>query len=377
MTLRIGVPTETARRERRVALVPDGVRVLTRGGLEVVVQAGAGARAFFPDAAYRDAGATLVDGSDAVWRESDVVVKVQRPAVDEANLLREGATLVALLAGAPGQAADADPVIVALAARGVAALALERVPRITRAQSMDVLSSQATVAGYKAVLVAASEAAKLLPMLTTAAGSLAPSRAFIVGAGVAGLQAIATARRLGAVVSAFDVRAAAREQVQSLGATFVAAEAIAADAEAKGGYARAQTQEEQQRTAELIAGHVKDMDIVITTAQVPGRAAPRIITADMVRTMRPGSVIVDLAAETGGNCELTRAGETIEEGGVKVIGPLHLASTVPLHASQMFSKNVVTVLQHLIKDGALTVDPADEITGAMLVTAVPAPVAPA
>ncbi len=372
MTLRIGVPTETARRERRVALVPDGVRVLTRGGVEVVVQAGAGGRAFFPDAAYRDAGATIVETLDAVWRESNVVVKVQRPALDEASLLREGATLVALLAGPPGQASETDPVILALVARNVAALALERVPRITRAQSMDVLSSQATVAGYKAVLVAASEAPKLLPMLTTAAGSLAPARAFIVGAGVAGLQAIATARRLGAVVSAFDVRAAAREQVQSLGATFVAAEAITADAEAKGGYARAQTEEEQQRTAELIAGHVKDMDIVITTAQVPGRPAPRIITAGMVRTMRPGSVVVDLAAETGGNCELTRAGETIEEGGVKVIGPINLASSVPLHASQMFSKNVVTVLQHLIRDGTLTVDPSDEITGAMLVTASPA-----
>jgi H+-translocating NAD(P) transhydrogenase subunit alpha len=371
MTVRVGVPAETARRERRVALVPDGVRVLVRAGVEVQVEAGAGSRAYFSDEAYRAAGATVADAAGGAW-QADVVVKVQRPSVEEAARLRAGATLVALLAGAPGQSAADDPVLVALDRAGVIGLALERVPRITRAQSMDVLSSQATVAGYKAVLVAASEAAKLLPMLTTAAGSLAPAKAFIVGAGVAGLQAIATARRLGAVVSAFDVRSAAREQVQSLGATFVAAEAIAPDAEAKGGYARAQTEEEQRRTAELIAGHIKEMDIVITTAQVPGRAAPRIVTAAMVRSMRPGSVVVDLAAETGGNCELTRAGETIEEGGVKVIGPINLASTIPFHASQMFSKNIVTVLQHLLKDGALAVDAADEIVGAMLVTAVPA-----
>jgi NAD(P) transhydrogenase subunit alpha len=232
---------------------------------------------------------------------------------------------------------------------------------------MDVLSSQSTVAGYKAVLIGAAELGRFLPMLTTAAGSIAPAKAFVIGAGVAGLQAIATARRLGAVVSAFDVRAAAREQVQSLGAAFVASEVVSQGAEDKGGYARAQGDEERERTLAAIAGHVKDMDLVITTAQIPGRPAPRLITEAMVRTMKPGSVIVDLAAETGGNCELTVLGEARVAHGVTVIGPANLASTLPFHASQMFSKNVLTLLQHLIKDGALTIDAADEITGAMLV----------
>lgn len=369
MTLRVGVPTESVADERRVALVPDGARALVRLGLEVCVQAGAGKSAYFPDPAYRDAGATVADGDEA-WTASNIVVKVQRPSVREVGLLRSGAVLVSLVSSGAGASAEKtrDELLAALAARGVTTLALERVPRISRAQSMDVLSSQSTVAGYKAALLAAAESPKLLPMLTTAAGSLAPSRAFVVGAGVAGLQAIATARRIGAVVSAFDVRLAAREQVQSLGATFVAAEAVSADAETAGGYARAQTEEEQRQTVALLAEHIKAMDLVITTAQIPGQLAPRIITADMVRSMRPGSVIVDLAAETGGNCELTRAGETVECNSVRIIGPVNLASTVPLHASQMFSKNVVTLVQHLVKDAALALDLADEITGAMAVT---------
>jgi NAD(P) transhydrogenase subunit alpha len=360
---------ESVPKERRVALVPDGARALIRAGLEVCMQAGAGQAAYFPDAAYRDAGATVADG-DTAWTASDIVAKVQRPSMPEVGLLRSGAVLVSLVSAGAGPAAEKmhDELLAALAARGVTTLALERVPRITRAQSMDVLSSQSTVAGYKAALLGAAELPKLLPMLTTAAGSLAPSRAFVVGAGVAGLQAIATARRIGAVVSAFDVRAAAREQVLSLGASFVGTEAVSADAEAAGGYARAQTEEEQRQTAALLAEHIKTMDIVITTAQVPGRPAPRIITADMVRSMRPGSVIVDLAAETGGNCELTRAGESVEHNSVRIIGPVNLASTVPLHASQMFSKNVVTLLQHLVKDAALTLDLADAITGAMAIT---------
>jgi len=369
VTLRVGVPTESVADERRVVLVPDGARALVRLGLEVYVQTGAGESAYFPDSAYRDAGATVADGDEA-WTASDIVVKVQRPGLSEVALLRSGAVLVSLVSSGAGASAEKtrDELLAALATRGVTTLALERVPRISRAQSMDVLSSQSTVAGYKAALLAAAELPRLLPMLTTAAGSLAPSRAFVVGAGVAGLQAIATARRIGAVVSAFDVRAAAREQVQSLGATFVAAEAVSADAETAGGYARAQTEEEQRQTAALLAEHIKTVDIVITTAQVPGRPAPRIITADMVRSMRPGSVIVDLAAETGGNCELTRAGETVVCNNVRVIGPVNLASTVPLHASQMFSKNVVTLVQHLVKDAALALDLADEITGAMAVT---------
>jgi NAD(P) transhydrogenase subunit alpha len=362
MTVQIGVPTETALRERRVALVPDGVRMLLRAGCAVRVQRGAGRGAYVPDEAYAAAGAVLVDDAAQVLREVQVLAKVQPPSPQEIASLPRGSVIVSLLAGAA--ATDLAPV---LAAAGVTMLALERVPRITRAQSMDVLSSQSTVAGYKAVLVAASELPRLLPMMTTAAGSIPPAKVFVLGAGVAGLQAIATARRLGAVVSAFDVRAVAREQVQSLGATFVAAEAVNAEAETAGGYARAQTDEQQHRTAEAIAQHIATMDIVITTAQVPGRPAPRLVTAEMVRRMRPGSVIIDLAAETGGNCELTRPGETVDVDGVRVIGLLNVASTVPYDASQMFSRNVVTLLRHVITDGTLTIDLADEIVGAMAV----------
>jgi NAD(P) transhydrogenase subunit alpha len=243
---------------------------------------------------------------------------------------------------------------------------MERVPRITRAQSMDALSSQATVAGYKSVLLGAAALPKLLPMLTTAAGTLAPARAFIIGAGVAGLQAIATARRLGAVVSAIDVRAAVKEQVQSLGASFVEVEAVSA--EGAGGYAKELDEDQQTRLLAAIGRHLKEVDLVISTAQIPDRPAPRLVTAEMVRGMRPGSVIVDLAAETGGNCELTRPGETVEAEGVTIIGPLSLPASVPQHASQMYSRNVQSLLEHLLRDGALRLDLADEITGAMAVT---------
>jgi len=250
----------------------------------------------------------------------------------------------------------------------VTALALELVPRITRAQSMDVLSSQSTVAGYKAVLIGAAALPKFLPMLTTAAGNVSPARVFIIGAGVAGLQAIATARRLGGVVSAFDVRPAAREQVLSLGATFVANDLVAAGSETAGGYARAQSADEAERTRAALANHVKDVDLVVTTAQIPGKPAPRLITADMVASMRPGAVIVDLAAESGGNCELTLAGETVQSGTTTIIGPVNVPATVPFHASQMFGKNVLALVTHLsTKEGALSIDPTDEITGAMTV----------
>jgi H+-translocating NAD(P) transhydrogenase subunit alpha len=362
MTIRIGVPTETTAGERRVALVPDGVQMLleAKAPVVVVVQRGAGREAGASDDAYTKAGAELADDAAAVMGSADIVVKVQRPSDAELSLVREGATVVSLLGvGADGYA---DRAI----GRRISALALERVPRITRAQSMDVLSSQSTVSGYKSVLLAASELGKLFPMMTTAAGSLAPSRVFVIGAGVAGLQAIATARRLGAVVSAFDVRPAAREQVQSLGATFVAADVVTQSAETAGGYARAQTDDERARTMAALAAHLPTVDVVITTAQIPGKAAPRLLTAEMVRTMRPGAVIIDLAAETGGNCELTQPGSTVHENGVTIVGPLNVPATVPIHASQMFSRNIVTLLQHLIKDGVLTVDRGDEITGAML-----------
>ena len=359
--MQIGVPKETAPRERRVALAPDSVGRLVKAGAQVVVERGAGAAAAFSDDAYAAAGAIVAQGpTDAL--ASDVVAKVQRPSPDEARALKTGTILISLLQ--PASSADLLPV---LADRKITALSLERVPRITRAQSMDVLSSQSTVAGYKAVLIGASLMPKFLPMLTTAAGNIAPAKTFVLGAGVAGLQAIATARRLGAIVSAFDVRPAVKEQVQSLGATFVAAEAIAADSEDKGGYAREQTAEQQERTANLLHGHLKQMDLVITTAQIPGRPAPRLITEAMVADMHPGAVIVDLAAESGGNCALTRAGETINANGVLVYGAVDVPSTVPTHASQMFGRNVLTLLQHLMKDGSVSIDLNDEIAGPMCV----------
>lgn len=362
--MRIGVPKETAAGERRVALAPEIVGRLVKSGHQVFVERGAGAAAFMPDAAYEASGATLADA--ATTYGADIVAKVQAPTPNEAARLLDGALLISLLL--PNEHAA---MLESLSSRGIRALSLERVPRITRAQSMDILSSQATIAGYKAVLIAAAQSPKLLPMLTTAAGNIPPAKAFVLGAGVAGLQAIATARRLGAMVSGFDIRAAAAEQVLSLGATFVGPKP-AADAEAKGGYAREQTEEERKATMDAMAAHLKDQDIVITTAQIPGRSAPRLITRQMVESMRPGAVIVDLAADTGGNCEVTRAGETIDHNGVTVIGASNLPASMPFHASLMFSKNVYTLLSHLInKEGVLTVDPKDEITGAMLVTAAP------
>lgn len=353
----IAVARETAEGETRVALVPESVRRLTRDGAAVRVERGAGLRARLPDSEYEKAGATLHEGPEETFRGADVIVRVTRPPADEARRLPDGVTLVALL-----QPRDPDPLVEALGARGITLLALERVPRITRAQSMDVLSSQSTVAGYKAALLGAFELDKFLPMLTTAAGAIAPARVFVIGAGVAGLQAIATARRLGAVVSAFDVRPAAAEQVESLGATFVAADLVSADAEATGGYAKEQSADQQELAGRALAAHIPAMDLVITTAQIPGRPAPRLITEAMVRSMKPGSIVIDLAAETGGNCELTRPGETVEVEGVRVLGPVNLPATVPLHASQMFSRNVMTLLQHLIRDGALVLDDDDVAT---------------
>lgn len=355
--MRIGVPRESVAGERRVALAPESVTRLAKAGVEVAVERGAGVPANFPDEAYTKAGATVGDAASA-WG-ADVVVKVQKPSASEAQQLAKGAILISLL-----PVATSADLLEQLGSRGVSALGLEKVPRITRAQSMDILSSQATIAGYKAVLIGAAEMGKILPMLTTAAGNIPPAKAFVLGAGVAGLMAIATARRLGAVVSGFDIRAAAREQVLSLGATFVGPEP-SADAEAAGGYARAQTEEEQKATMDAMAKHLKDQDLVVTTAQIPGRPAPRLITAEMVATMRPGAVIVDLAAETGGNCELTKAGETVTQHGVSIVGAVNLPSSVPHHASLMFSKNVYTLLQHLIKDGSITLNLEDEITGPM------------
>ena len=363
--MRIAVPKETSPGERRVALTPESAKRLAKAGHALVVERGAGVAAGFTDAAYEKAGAALADGA-AVYAGAQVVAKVRRPTAAEAQQMEPGTVLIALM-----QPAAAGELVATLDGRGIHALALEQVPRITRAQSMDVLSSQATVAGYKAVLVGAGALGKLMPMLTTAAGTIPPAHAFVIGAGVAGLQAIATARRLGAVVSAFDVRPAAREQVQSLGASFVASELVTEAAEDKGGYARAQSEAERDRTLAAIAKHIPDQDLVITTAQIPGKPAPRLITADMVRTMRPGAVIVDVAAEAGGNCELTVAGEEVRAHGVTIIGAVNLPSSLPYHASQMFARNVETLLAHLVKDDAIRLDGDDEIVRAMLLTRAP------
>jgi len=362
--VRVAVGRETAPGERRVALVPESVGRLVRAGVEVRVERGAGSGALIPDDAYAAAGAVVVDGGAALLEGADLLVRVRRPGHEEAGALPSGIALLALLQPGADEALEA-----LLAARGVTPIALERVPRITRAQSMDVLSSQATVTGYKAVLIGAAEMTKFLPMLTTAAGAIPPAKVFVLGAGVAGLQAIATARRLGAMVSGFDIRPAAAEQIRSLGASVVALEAVAQDAETRGGYAKQQSEEEQARTLSAIAAHISDMDLVVTTAQIPGRPAPTLITEEMVRSMRPGSVIVDLAAETGGNCTLTRPGERVDAGGVLVLGPDNLASSLPLHASQMFSRNVLTLLQHMVRDGTLVIEADDEIVGPMLLGA--------
>ena len=350
--MRIGVPKETATNERRVALTPDVAGRLTKGGHAVVIERGAGMAAFFPDEAYSAAGATLGDRA-AVLGQSDIVLQVQAPNAAELAQYREGSALVAFFQPVP-------EFLRALAQRRMTVFSLVLLPRITRAQPMDVLSSQATVAGYKAVLLAASAAGRVLPMLVTAAGTLSAARVLVLGAGVAGLQAIATARRLGAIVSAFDVRPAVKEQVQSLGATFLEM-AIEEHAETAGGYAKELSEETHRRELAFLASAVKDADIVISTAAIPGKKAPVLITAAAVDGMKPGSIIVDLAAETGGNCELTQPGSEIVRHGVSILGPLNLPGTVPLHASQMYARNVSAFLGHITQDGKLRLDFEDPI----------------
>jgi NAD(P) transhydrogenase subunit alpha len=353
--MQVGVPKEIAPGERRVALVPETVGRLG-DGIEVVVEAGAGAAAGFPDAAYRDAGATIGDP----W-SAEVVAKVAAPAAEEAARLRDGQVLVGFLQPLTDVAG-----VERLAARGVHAFALESIPRITRAQPMDALSSQATVAGYKGALIAADRLPRFFPMLMTAAGTIPPAKVLVLGAGVAGLQAIATARRLGAVVSSFDVRPAVREQVESLGADFL--DLGVHGEETEGGYARELTPEQQAAQQAELQNRIPGFDGVITTAAIPGRPAPTLITADAVRAMRDGSVIVDLAAETGGNCELTRPGEIVDEGGVTIVGTTNLPSTMATHASQLLSRNVASLLGLLVKDGALSLDWDDEIVAGACVT---------
>jgi NAD(P) transhydrogenase subunit alpha len=360
-SVKVAIPKESAQDERRVALVPDTAVKLIAAGLEVSVERGAGANAFVPDEAYESAGVKVVSGAAALLKDADVVLKVQAPSVAEVDLLRRDAVLISFL-----QPATQGEIVTALAKRGVTSFSLELVPRISRAQSMDALSSQASAAGYKAVLMAAARLAKFFPMMMTAAGTVAPARVLVMGAGVAGLQAIATARRLGAVVSAYDVRPAVKDEVKSLGATFI--ELPLEAQEGQGGYAREQSEEFLRKQRELIGEHIAKSDVVITTAAIPGRRAPLLVTADMVRGMKPGSIIVDLAAETGGNVELTKAGEDVEVGGVTIIGTRNVPSTMPLHASQLYARNVANLLLHLVKDGAIKLDFADEITKGACVT---------
>ncbi len=355
--MKVGVPKERASGERRVALVPDLVARLVGTGFEIVVERGAGDAASFPDQAFEEAGATV--GDDAY--EAEAVVKVQKPSGPELEGLRDGQVLIAFLQ----PLTDPDG-IERLASRGVVAFAMESIPRITRAQPMDALSSQATVSGYKAALLAAERLPKFFPMLMTAAGTVAPAKVVVLGAGVAGLQAIATARRLGAVVSGFDVRPVVREQVESLGATFLDLGVVGEETE--GGYARELTDEEQRRQQAELEQRLPDFDVVITTALIPGRPAPRLIPAAAVEAMRPGSVIVDLAAEAGGNCELTAPGEEVVRHGVSIIGFTNLPSTMPFHASQLYARNVTALLQHLAPEGELTLDWDDEITASACVT---------
>ena len=352
--MRVGVARETVAGERRVALVPDAATRLEGLGARLVVESGAGVGASFTDETYAAAGAEIAPDATALYAGCDLIVKVQKPSAGEIERLRDGQVLVCFL-----QPLVNTDLVRAIAERGATAFSMDVIPRITRAQSIDALSSQATVAGYKAVLLAAERLPRFVPMLTTAAGTIRPAKVLVLGAGVAGLQAIATARRLGAVVSAFDTRAVVREQVESLGATFL--ELAVEGEETSGGYATELSQEQHEREQQLIAAHVAEADAVITTAAIPGRPAPVLISGSAVAAMRDGSVIVDVAAETGGNCELTVPGEVVERHGVTVVGLLNLPSAMPQDASRMYSRNIQALLGLLVADGRLELDFDDEI----------------
>jgi NAD(P) transhydrogenase subunit alpha len=360
--VKIGVARETADGERRVALVPEAIARLKPAGIEVLVEEGAGAGAHLPDAAYEAAGATVVPTAK-LYEQAEIVVRVQKPSEAEVSRLRKGQALIGFLQPLidPRSAAS-------LAEKGVTAVSLDTVPRISRAQTMDALSSQANVAGYKAALIGAMTLGKYFPLLMTAAGTAPPAKVLVLGAGVAGLQAIATVRRLGAVVSAYDVRAEVREQVESLGATFVVLKSVA-DASGTGGYARALTEEEQRAQRQELNAFMAEADVIITTALVPGRRAPILVDEDAVKAMRPGAVVVDLAGEQGGNCALSKPGETIQtDNGVIVTAPLNLPSSMPTSASLMYARNVSALLLHLVKEGKLVLDFDDEITAGAVIT---------
>jgi H+-translocating NAD(P) transhydrogenase subunit alpha len=363
-----GFVSETSPGERRVAMAPSALSVFHKTGIELVMETNAGAAAGFPDKEYVEKGVRAAT-RDEVFRTVEVLLQVRGPGANpetgaaDLAMMRPGQTVIGF--GEPLTAVDAAR---ALAARGVTFLAMELMPRITRAQSMDALSSMATIAGYKAALMAANSLPRMFPMLMTAAGTLAPAKVLVIGAGVAGLQAIATARRLGAVVSGYDIRTTVKEQIESLGARFVVLNIDGAGAEDQGGYAKAMGEEFYRRQREALGNVIAEQNVLITTAAVPGRKAPVLVTQEMVGEMSPGSVIVDVAAERGGNCELTRPGETFEHGGVRILGPLNLPSTIPFHASQMYAKNIATFLKYLVKDGKLSLNREDEIVRETLVT---------
>ena len=364
--MKIAVPRETAEGETRVALTPQVVGQLVGEGIEVLVEKSAGDASSNPDSAYVESGARIVADAPTLYGEADLVLRVGRPSDEEVQMLKEGSVLIGTLG------VLARPELArSLAERGVTAISMDAIPRITRAQSMDTLSSQATVGGYKAVIIAAERLPKFFPLLTTAAGTIRPARVLVFGAGVAGLMAIGTARRLGAVVEATDVRPAVKEQVQSLGGTFLEVEMTdeeKAKAETAGGYATEMSEDYKRRQAELIAGRVGEADVIITTALIPGRPAPRLVTEEMVKSMRPGSVIVDMAAEMGGNCELTEPGREVVKHGVRIIGFTNLPATMPGSATQMYAKNIQTLVKHLVTEGRIDLDFGDEITRGATIT---------
>jgi H+-translocating NAD(P) transhydrogenase subunit alpha len=365
----VGVVAETCPGERRVALVPSVLAILNKTGTEVILEPGAGVAAGFPDSGYEEKGVRVARDRLEVFASAQVILQVRALGANpqcggsDLPLLRSGQVLIGF--GEPLTAGEAAR---QLAAHAVTYFAMELMPRISRAQSMDALSSMATVAGYKAVLMAADALPRMMPMLMTAAGTVTPARVLVIGAGVAGLQAIATARRLGAIVSGYDVRPVAKEQVESLGARFVALDLETSASEDKGGYAKAMGEDFYARQRQLLGDVLAEQNIVITTAAVPGKKAPILITKEMVRRMAPGSLVIDVAAERGGNCELTRPGEVVEDSGIRIFGPLNLASTIPYHASQLYARNIATFLKYLLKDGAIAIDRTDEIVRETLVT---------
>lgn len=357
----VGVPKETVQGERRVALVPESLSKLA--GFQVVVESGAGASANFPDSSYQEKGAAILPDAPAVYSRSDVILKVQPPSPEEASLVREGSVLVSFLYPLSNLST-----VEKFAQRKVTAFAMDLIPRISRAQTMDALTSQATVSGYKAVLLAADSLPKFFPMLMTAAGTIPPAKVLVIGAGVAGLQAIAVAHRLGATVEAYDVRPAVKEQIQSLGARFLEIPVSAQDAQTAGGYAKAQSEEFYRKQQELLSEHIAMADVVITTALVPGQRAPVLVTEEAVKRMHPSSVIVDLAAEQGGNCALSEPGKTVVKYGVTIHAPFNLPSTMAPQASELYSRNLVTFLSSILKEGNVTIDQNDEVVKGTLVT---------